>query len=200
MTIEKSGDEFRLLYDVKGRFYLQRLEEGAEERNFKLCRVNKNSTTANKVPYIVTHDGRTIRYPDPLIKVSKACVDRWIDRLALPHPRNPHQPQSKINQVDDTVKVDIHTGKVVDHVKFDLGNLAFLTRGHNAGRVGVIQHIERHPGSFDIITVKDAQGHTFATRRQNVFLIGNGNKPMVSLPKGKGIKLSIIEERNARKH
>lgn len=71
MTIEKSGDEFRLLYDVKGRFYLQRLEEGAEERNFKLCRVNKNSTTANKVPYIVTHDGRTIRYPDPLIKVSK---------------------------------------------------------------------------------------------------------------------------------
>jgi small subunit ribosomal protein S4e len=73
VTIEKSGDEFRLLYDVKGRFYLQRLEEGAEERGFKLCRVNKNSTTANKVPYIVTHDGRTIRYPDPLIKV-RACT------------------------------------------------------------------------------------------------------------------------------
>lgn len=57
----------------------------------------------------------------------------------------------------------------------------------------------RHPGSFDIITVKDAQGHTFATRRQNVFVIGSGNKPLVSLPKGKGIKQSIIEERNARK-
>ncbi len=28
-----------------------------------------HQTTANKVPYIVTHDGRTIRYPDPLIKV-----------------------------------------------------------------------------------------------------------------------------------
>lgn len=69
--------------------------------------------TANKIPYIVTHDGRTIRYPDPLIKV------------------------------DDTVKVDIHTGKVLEFVKFDLGNLCLLTRGHNAGRVGVIQHIER---------------------------------------------------------
>ena len=23
-----------------------------------------------KVPYIVTHDGRTIRYPDPLVKVN----------------------------------------------------------------------------------------------------------------------------------
>jgi len=169
VSIEKSGDEFRLLYDVKGRFYLQRLEEGSEERNFKLCRVNKNSTSANKVPYVVTHDGRTLRYPDPLIKV------------------------------DDTVKVDIRTGKILDFIKFDLGNLVYLTRGHNAGRVGVIQHIERHPGSFDIITVKDAQGHSFATRRQNVFVIGAGNKPMVSLPRGKGIKLSIVEERSARR-
>lgn len=27
--------------------------------------------TKNKVPYLVTHDGRTIRYPDPLIKVTE---------------------------------------------------------------------------------------------------------------------------------
>lgn len=25
----------------------------------------------NKIPYLVTHDGRTIRYPDPLIKVGR---------------------------------------------------------------------------------------------------------------------------------
>lgn len=52
----------------------------------------------------------------------------------------------------------------------------------------------RHPGAFDIITVKDATGATFATRRQNVFVIGKGNKPLISLPKGKGIKTSIVEE------
>jgi small subunit ribosomal protein S4e len=39
----------------------------------------------------------------------------------------------------------------------------------------------------------------FATRRQNVFVIGKGTKPMVSLPKGKGIKVSIVEERASRK-
>ena len=57
----------------------------------------------------------------------------------------------------------------------------------------------RHPGSFDIITVKDATGAVFATRRQNVFCIGKGTKPWVTLPKGKGIKVSIVEERTARK-
>ena len=37
-------------------------------------------------------------------------------------------------------------------------------------------------------------GETFATRLPNVFLIGRGDKPLVSLPKGKGIKLNILQE------
>ena len=41
-------------------------------------------------------------------------------------------------------------------------------------------------------------GHTFATRLGAVFIIGQGSRPMVSLPKGKGIKLTIIEERSMR--
>ncbi len=44
------------------------------------------------------------------------------------------------------------------------GNLCMVTGGHNVGRVGVVAHRERHPGSFDIVHVKDSQGHTFATR------------------------------------
>ena len=44
------------------------------------------------------------------------------------------------------------------------GNLCMITGGHNLGRVGTITHRERHPGSFDIVHVKDALGHTFATR------------------------------------
>ncbi|GBP09686.1 40S ribosomal protein S4 [Eumeta japonica] len=57
----------------------------------------------------------TIRYPDPLI------------------------------QANDTVQVDIATGKITDYIKFD-----------------------------------------------------SGNKPYISLPKGKGVKLSIAEERDKR--
>jgi small subunit ribosomal protein S4e len=39
-----------------------------------------------------------------------------------------------------------------------------ITGGHNLGRVGVITSRERHPGSFDIVHVKDAANNTFATR------------------------------------
>ena len=46
--------------------------------------------------------------------------------------------------------------------------------------------------------MKDATGHAFATRLSNVFVIGRGTKAMVSLPRGKGIRLSIAEERDRR--
>ena len=33
----------------------------------------------------------------------------------------------------------------------------------------------------------------------NIFVIGEGTKPWVSLPKGKGTKLTIAEERDVRR-
>jgi len=40
--------------------------------------------------------------------------------------------------------------------------------------------------------------NSFATRESNVFVIGD-EKPWISLPKGKGVKLSIAEERDRRR-
>lgn len=165
VEIPKAGDQFRLVFDTKGRYVLHRIDD--EEKKFKLCRVKRQELTQKKVPYIVTHDGRTVRYPDPLIKV------------------------------DDVVKIDIATGKIVDFLKFEAGKLAMITKGRNTGRVGTILHVEKHPGSFDIVTVRDSAGHTFSTRQENVFIIGSGNTPAISLPKGQGVKLSILEEREA---
>lgn len=132
MTIEKTNDHFRLLYDVKGRFVLHKI--GSEEASYKLLRVKRVAVGPKGVPYLVTHDGRTIRYPDPLIKVH------------------------------DTVRYDLNKGKIVDFIKFETGNLCMVTGGHNLGRVGVITSRERHPGSFDIVHVRDSLGHSFATR------------------------------------
>ena len=66
------------------------------------------------------------------------------------------------------------------------------------GRVGLITHRERHHGAFDIIHIKDALGHSFATRMTNVFVIGKGQKALVSLPRQKGIRLTVAEERDRR--
>merc|ERR1711879_1059991 len=60
------------------------------------------------------------------------------------------------------------------------------------------QSRERHPGSFDIVNVKDASGHVFATRASNIFLLGKGDKALVSLPRDKGVRKTIAEERDAR--
>jgi small subunit ribosomal protein S4e len=167
ISIEKSGEHFRILYDVKGRFTIHRITP--EEAEYKLLRVKRVAIGAKGVPHIVTHDSRTIRYPDPAI------------------------------HVNDTVKFDLKQNKIVDFVKFDTGNLVMITGGRNMGRVGVITHREKHVGGFDIVHVKDSLDRNFATRVTNIFVIGEGNKPWISLPKGKGTKLTISEERDARR-
>jgi len=167
VSIERTGEHFRILYDVKGRFVLHKITP--EEAQYKLCRVKKSAIGPNKIPYLITHDGRTIRYPDPLIKAN------------------------------DTIKFDVTTGKIIDFVKFEVGQLCLVTGGHSMGRIGTIIARERHPGSFDIIHVKDAVGNTFATRMSNIFVIGSQKAPLITLPKkDKGVRLSIFDERTRR--
>lgn len=43
------------------------------------------------MPFLTTHDGRTIRYPDPNIKVN------------------------------DTIRYDIASSKILDHIRFETG-------------------------------------------------------------------------------
>ncbi|KAM8774231.1 small ribosomal subunit protein eS4-like isoform 1-T1 [Rhynchonycteris naso] len=166
ISIDKTGENFRLVYDTKGRFAVHRITP--EEAKYKLCKVRKTSVGTKGIPHLVTHDARTIRYPDPLIKVN------------------------------DTIQIDLETGKITDFIKFDTGNLCMVTGGANLGRIGVITNREKHPGSFDVVHVKDANGNSFATRLSNIFVIGKGNKPWISLPRGKGVRLTIAEERDKR--
>ncbi|KAK9124608.1 hypothetical protein Sjap_014210 [Stephania japonica] len=166
VSIPKTNENFRLLYDTKGRFRLHSIRD--EEAKFKLCKVRSIQFGQKGIPYLNTYDGRTIRYPDPLIKAN------------------------------DTIKLDLESNKITDFIKFDVGNVVMVTGGRNRGRVGVIKNREKHKGSFETVHIQDATGHEFATRLGNVFTIGKGTKPWVTLPKGKGIKLSIIEEARKR--
>jgi small subunit ribosomal protein S4e len=53
-------------------------------------------------------------------------------------------------------------------------------------------------GSFEVVHIEDAAGNRFATRLTNIFVIGKEGKPLISLPKGKGIRLTIIQEQKKR--
>jgi small subunit ribosomal protein S4e len=166
VTIEKTKEHFRLLYDTKGRFVVHKISK--DEAGYKLCRVKKVAKGPKGVNYCVTHDGRTVRFPNPEVKAF------------------------------DTIRLDLETGEIQDFAKFVHGNVCMITGGNNIGRVGILEHREKHPGSFEIVHLKDAEGHKFATRLQNVMVIGKGDAPWVSIPKGAGIKLDVMRDRRKR--
>lgn len=183
ISIAKTNENFRLVYDVKGRFTLKPID--AKAAAVKLCRVTKIST-ANKasigvnpfakqgtreqsIPYATTHDGRTIRYPHPAAKTG------------------------------DSVEVEIATGKITKVFKLALGNVVMVTKGANVGRVGVLSAREKHPGSDTIVRIKDRRGAVFATRETNCMIIGSGAEPATQLPKANGVAISIIEEAKKKK-
>lgn len=167
VTIEKTGDKFRLLYDTKGRFVLHRITD--KEVGYKLCKVKKIAMGPRRRPFICTHDGRNIFYPDPKLKLG------------------------------DSVIVNMETGKIKEWLRFKPGCLVMVTSGANCGRAGEVISRERHPGSFDIVHLKDSAGVTFATRVDNVFVIGpTPTEPLITLPKDKGVRLSTVEDRERR--
>ena len=151
-----------MLYDVKGRFTLVKLKDS--ESKYKLLKVKRKAVGPNKIPYIVTHDSRTIRFPHP-----------------------------DINE-GDTVKYDLEKGQITGTIQNESGKLCYITGGNNIGRVGQIMHVERHLGSFDIAHIRDANGKTFATRKSNVFCIGD-KKSWITLPERDGVYKTILEEK-----
>lgn len=166
VNIPKANKLFRVLYDIKGRFTLLPIKHN--EGEYKLCRVKKVILGAKNIPFIVTHDGRTIRYPNPEIKVN------------------------------DTIKLNLKTGKVDDVIKYAVNNLATVTGGRNCGRIGQISHIEKHAGSYTMVHLKDKDDQTFVTRHDNIFVIGNEKTPMVSVPSTQGLRVDIIKNRELR--
>ena len=64
VTVVKTGESYRLLFDSKGRFIMVNLKKDSEART-KLLKVHKKIVGPNKIPYIVTHDAKTIRFPHP---------------------------------------------------------------------------------------------------------------------------------------
>ena len=169
IDIPKVGVSYRVLYDVKGRFVFVKVPKA--EAAFKLCRVNRKEMGPNKIAYLVTHDGRTIRFASKDIKMN------------------------------DTIKLNLETKEISESYPMAVNSLAMVSDGSNRGRIGTIVHISKLDGNFDLVSLKDARGHTFTTRINYVFIIGKQGKPGITVPRGDGLKYSILEEmENRLKH
>jgi len=166
IQIEKTKENFRLLYTPKGKFTLHKIPP--TETEFKLLKVRKIAIGVKGIPFVTTHDGRTIRYPHPDIKEN------------------------------DSVKFNLKTNKIEEVIKFGPGNLVMIVGGRNLGRIGVLKSVEKHEGSHSVIHVEDLAKKAFATRLQNAFVLGSGKQSLVTLPRGGGIQLSPLVELQQR--
>ncbi|XP_029819634.1 40S ribosomal protein S4 [Manacus vitellinus] len=170
ISIEKTGEHFRLVYDTKGRFAVHRIT--AEEAKYKLCKVRKIFVGTKGIPHLVTHDARTIRYPDPLIKVN------------------------------DTVQIDLETGKITDFIKFDTGRSCIPCEALYPSPVWRAPCVAGPAWAvvgfccFPPERESSAAIHVSWCDVPSSLL--QGNKPWISLPRGKGIRLTIAEERDKR--
>lgn len=57
ISIDKTGEHFRLVYDTKGRFTVHRIETA--EAEYKLGKVKRVQLGRGGIPFLVTHDART---------------------------------------------------------------------------------------------------------------------------------------------
>ncbi|ELK07511.1 40S ribosomal protein S4 [Pteropus alecto] len=65
ISIDKTRQNFLLVYDTQGRFAIDRMTP--EKAKFKSCKVRKIFVGTKGIPHLETHDAR---YPDPLIEVN----------------------------------------------------------------------------------------------------------------------------------
>ncbi len=131
-----------------------------EEAGFKLCRIENKTMVKGGNLQLNLHDGRN-----------------YLIRLA-----NPMNPVEDIYKTYDVIKLAIPDQQILDHVKFEIGDLAIITGGRNVGRVGRVVDVKQIFKRRDaIVTIKTPKGEEIRTVMRYIFVIGK-EEPLISLP------------------
>ncbi|KAL7699290.1 40s ribosomal protein S4 [Lotmaria passim] len=169
VEIPKTGDRFRLVYDVKGRFAF--VNVSAAESQVKLLKVVNLYTATGRVPVAVTHDGHRIRYPDPHTSIGDTIVYNLKDKKCVDLIKS-RQGKAVIvtgganrGRIGEIVKLERHPGAFhvatraanVFVIGKDLNNLQVSVPKQQGLRMNVIQ--EREERLIAAEARKSAQSH-----------------------------------------
>ncbi|MGC8565405.1 MAG: 30S ribosomal protein S4e [Thermoplasmata archaeon] len=84
----------------------------------------------------------------------------------------------KVYNTGDSLKIDLSTGKVIDHIPLSENNFAFITGGKNVGKIAKIESYKIvNAVTPNMVKFKDG----FETEKNYVFPVGV-IKPLVQLP------------------
>lgn len=155
-TIEKA---YRVLPSEKG-LILHPI--GAEEAEFKLCRIENKSIVKGGHIQLNLHDGRNVL-------------------VQLDDPKN---PEEDVYRTLDVLKISIPNQEILEHTNLAEGVPAIIFGGKNVGRHGNIVDFEERPSQKRrnlLATTEDKDGNRFQTTIDLVFAVGD-TKPWISLP------------------
>lgn len=136
---------------------------GAEEAEFKLCRIDGKRIVKDGRIQLNLHDGKNILTP----------------------VKDPNNPDEDVYRTFDTLKVRLKDGEVIEHLKLAKDMSAVFIGGKNMGKYGNIVSLEKQSGrrrKKSIIVIKDEKGETYQTILDYIFVVGDKN-PCISLPR-----------------
>jgi small subunit ribosomal protein S4e len=126
-----------------------------DEAKFKLCKVMDKRIAPKGIVQFGVHDGRNVMIPK--------------DAGAAPYETN------------DTLRVSVPTQRILNHIKFEKGNLALVVAGRNAGKSGKIVDLQDGTATRPaMVTIEDHTGSKFDTIVDYTFVVGT-DKPAIKL-------------------
>jgi small subunit ribosomal protein S4e len=163
ITIPEINANYRVLPWKEG-LILHQISE--DEAKYKICRIENKTTLTGGHIQLNLHDGRNI----------------------LIRSEDPHNPAGSVFQTLDSLKIEIPDQRIIEHLSLDLGKIAMIIGGKNAGKYGAIKAIENQKGQKkrnSLVTIEDDGGEELRTILAYTFVIGE-KTPIISLPRLEG--------------
>lgn len=125
-----------------------------DEAKFKLCKVLQKGIAPKGLMHFGVHDGRNVTMPKD---------------EAAPY------------QTNDTLRVSVPTQRVLNHIKFEKGNIALVVAGRNLGKIGKIVELQKGTATRPpMVSIEDQTGNKFDTIVDYTFVVGS-DKPAIKL-------------------
>ncbi len=142
------GKYYRISLNRRGKITAFEIEE--KESEYKLVKIKNKTTVKGGHIQLNLHDGRNI-----LIRVS-----------------DPKNPVEDVYKTKDSLLIRLPSQEIVNHIKYEVGKLAFLIGGKHVGELARIRGIREYKGPWPNRTILESNGESFETLEEYVFVVG----------------------------
>lgn len=148
---------------------------------------------ANKKFKILKIDSDEAQY-----RISKVVSKHTYEGIPLTHTMDGYNFKfsNPSIQIDDTVKIDIKTNKIISNTSLEVGKIAYVFEGPQSGRIGTVTKIDVAIDLKKTVFLQDKLGKIFQAPSSKLMTIGTAESPLIRLEENDGIRLNAYEVSN----